>query len=269
MEEQYGRARYAWSVARAVPLGLVIWAGRGFNGRIQPPKGEESRVRVLVVEDERRMAELIQRGLAGEGIDSDLSYTGEDAVRAVAEQRYDAILLDVMLPGIDGFETCGRIRAAGVSVPVLMLTARESVADRVAGLDSGADDYMLKPFAFAELLARLRALQRRSIPVREGVLRVDDLRLDPVSRRVQRDGVDIALSPREYAVLEALMQRPEEVVSRQALMHAVWGDDRETSSNIVDVYVKHLRSKIDEPFGVRTLETVRGLGYRLRMTGTR
>jgi two-component system OmpR family response regulator len=226
-------------------------------------------VRVLIVEDEQRMADLLRRGLTAEAIDVDVAATGEDALRHTGQTAYDVILLDVMLPGIDGFETCRRIRKAGLGVPVLMLTARESVDDRVAGLDSGADDYMLKPFAFAELLARLRALQRRAGPGRDAVLQVDDLRLDPVSRRVERDGTEIALSPTEYAVLEALMRRPEEVVSRDALVTSVWGQEREPRSNIVDVYIGHLRHKIDEPFGRRSLETVRGAGYRLRMGGSR
>ena len=226
-------------------------------------------VRVLVVEDEQRMAELLRLGLTGEGLDVDVAATGEDALESAGQASYDAIVLDVMLPGIDGFETCRRLRGNGVAVPVLMLTARESVEDRVAGLDSGADDYMMKPFAFAELLARLRALRRRGVPAREDVIQVDDLRLDPVSRRVDRDGTEILLSPTEYAVLEALMRRPEQVVSRDALIESVWGLEREARSNIVDVYIKHLRHKIDEPFGRRSLETVRGAGYRLRMTAGR
>ena len=215
------------------------------------------------------MAELLRLGLTGEGLDVDVAATGEDALESAGRASYDAIVLDVMLPGIDGFETCRRLRGNGVAVPVLMLTARESVEDRVAGLDSGADDYMMKPFAFAELLARLRALRRRGVPAREDVIQVDDLRLDPVSRRVDRDGTEILLSPTEYAVLEALMRRPEQVVSRDALIESVWGLEREARSNIVDVYIKHLRHKIDEPFGRRSLETVRGAGYRLRMTSGR
>jgi len=226
-------------------------------------------MRVLVVEDERGLADGLRAGIEAEGFAVDVARDGTDGLWMAREQPYDAIVLDVMLPGIDGFETCRRLRGNGVAVPVLMLTARESVEDRVAGLDSGADDYMMKPFAFAELLARLRALRRRGVPAREDVIQVDDLRLDPVSRRVDRDGTEILLSPTEYAVLEALMRRPEQVVSRDALIESVWGLEREARSNIVDVYIKHLRHKIDEPFGRRSLETVRGAGYRLRMTAGR
>jgi len=225
--------------------------------------------RILIVEDEANIVVSLEFLLGQEGHQVKVATSGEEALALFPEYRPDLVLLDVMLPGIDGFETCRRLRGNGVAVPVLMLTARESVEDRVAGLDSGADDYMMKPFAFAELLARLRALRRRGVPAREDVIQVDDLRLDPVSRRVDRDGTEILLSPTEYAVLEALMRRPEQVVSRDALIESVWGLEREARSNIVDVYIKHLRHKIDEPFGRRSLETVRGAGYRLRMTAGR
>jgi two-component system OmpR family response regulator len=222
---------------------------------------------VLIVEDERRMAQLIRRGLLAEGFDADIVSSGESALHAAARERYDAILLDIMLPGIDGLETCRRMRDAGVAAPVLMLTARESVEDRVAGLDSGADDYLMKPFAFDELLARLRALRRRGHRPAGGILEVGDLRLDPVAQRVRRGDVEIALSPIEYAVLHVLMQRPEQVLSREELLRLAWGSTEERRSNLVDVHVRHLRTKIDEPFGRRSLETVRGRGYRLRMQG--
>jgi two-component system OmpR family response regulator len=222
---------------------------------------------VLVVEDEPRMAQLIRRGLVAEGFGAEIVSTGEDALRLAAAEPYDAILLDIMLPGIDGFETCRRLREAGVAAPVLMLTARESVEDRVAGLDSGADDYLMKPFAFKELVARLRALQRRGHRLADAVLEVDDLRLDPVAQRVHRGEVEIALSPIEYAVLHVLLQRPEQVLSRQDILRLAWGTTEAKSSNLVDVHVKHLRQKIDAPFGRRSLETVRGRGYRLRMQG--
>jgi two-component system OmpR family response regulator len=182
-------------------------------------------------------------------------------VRAV---DYDAIVLDVMLPGIDGFETCRQIRGTGARAPVLMLTARDSVEDRVAGLDSGADDYLVKPFAFAELLARLRALARRGSLERPSVLEVGDLRLDPATRRVWRGSTPIQLSAKEFALLETFMRRPDEVLSRLHLLEHAWDYAYENRSNVVDVYIGHLRNKIDEPFGRRSLETVRGAGYRLR-----
>jgi len=221
----------------------------------------------LVVEDEVKMAALIRRGLSEQGLTVDVAGAGEEAIGMARASNYDAIVLDVMLPGIDGFETCRRLREAGVAAPVLMLTARESVEDRVAGLDSGADDYLMKPFAFKELVARLRALQRRGHRLADAVLEVDDLRLDPVAQRVHRGEVEIALSPIEYAVLHVLLQRPEQVLSRQDILRLAWGTTEAKSSNLVDVHVKHLRQKIDAPFGRRSLETVRGRGYRLRMQG--
>ena len=178
--------------------------------------------------------------------------------------EYDAIVLDVMLPGISGFETCRRLRTNGVWAPVLMLTARDSVEDRVAGLDMGADDYVVKPFAFAELLARLRALVRRGDPERPSVLEVGELRLDPATRRVWRGDTEIKLSSKEFAVLETFMRRPDEVLSRLHLLEHAWDFAYDNKSNIVDVYIRHLRHKIDRPFGRASLETVRGAGYRLR-----
>jgi two-component system, OmpR family, response regulator len=177
------------------------------------------------------------------------------------------IVLDVMLPGIDGFETCRRLRKNGIWAPVLMLTARDSVEDRVAGLDTGADDYLVKPFAFAELLARLRALARRGDSERPTVLEVGDLRLDPATREVRRGDQEIGLSAKEFALLETFMRRPGEVLSRLQLLEHAWDFAYENRSNVVDVYVRHLRRKIDEPFGRRSLETVRGAGYRLRRDG--
>ena len=177
---------------------------------------------------------------------------------------YDALVLDLMLPGIDGLEVCRRLRAAGVWTPVLMLTARDAVEDRVAGLDAGADDYLPKPFAFDELLARLRALVRRGRPERPVVLEVGDLRLDPASRRAWRGDVELELSGKELAVLETFARFPGQVLSRQQLADHAWDDGFEHRSNVIDVYVRYLREKIDRPFGLRTLETVRGSGYRLR-----
>src|SRR5436305_193914 len=224
-------------------------------------------MRVLVVEDETRMASLIRRGLTGEGLSADVAASGEDALWMAESHDYDAIVLDVMLPGIDGFETCRRLRSARVWAPVLMLTARDAVEDRVAGLDTGADDYLVKPFAFAELLARLRALARRGGQERPNVLKVGDLRLDPATREVRRGDLEIRLSAKEFALLETFMRRPGEVLSRLHLLEHAWDFAYDNRSNVVDVYVRHLRRKIDEPFERQSLETVRGAGYRLRADG--
>jgi two-component system OmpR family response regulator len=221
-------------------------------------------VRVLIVEDEPKMAALLRRGLAEEGAVADVADRGEDALWMAAATAFDAIVLDVMLPGIDGFETCRRLREARVWTPVLMLTARGEVEDRVAGLDGGADDYLVKPFELAELGARLRALARRGPRERPAVLTVGNLRLDPAQRRVWRGETEIALSATELALLEAFMRRPGEVLSRLALLEAGWDSAYENRSNVVAVYVGYLRNKIDRPFGRRDIETVRGGGYRLR-----
>jgi two-component system OmpR family response regulator len=222
-------------------------------------------MRVLIVEDELRMASLIRRGLAKEGLSPDVAATGEDALWMAGANAYDAIVLDVMLPGISGFETCRRLRNDGIWAPVLMLTARDSVEDRVAGLDTGADDYLVKPFAFAELLARLRALTRRGELERPIILEVGDLRLDPATREVWLGDNEITLSAKEFALLETFMRRPGEVLSRLHLLEHAWDFAYENRSNVVDVYVRHLRNKIDEPFGRNSLQTVRGAGYRLRV----
>jgi two-component system, OmpR family, response regulator len=224
-------------------------------------------MRVLIVEDEAKMAGLIRRGLGEEGIAVDVVGRGEDALWRAEATGYDAIVLDVMLPGIDGFEVCRRLREAGVWSPILMLTARDSVADRVAGLDRGADDYLTKPFSYAELLARLRALFRRGAEERPAELVVGGLRLDPATRRVWRGDVEVALSPKEFAVLETLMRRPGQPLSRFQLLEHAWDYEYENRSNIVDAYVRLLRSKIDRPFGTDSIETVRGVGYRLREDG--
>jgi two-component system OmpR family response regulator len=224
-------------------------------------------MRVLIVEDELRMASLIRRGLLEEGLAADVAASGEDALWMAEAHDYDAIVLDVMLPGIDGFETCRRLRATAVWAPVLMLTARDAVEDRVAGLDTGADDYLVKPFAFAELLARLRALVRRGDPERPNVLQVGDLTLDPAAREVRRGNDEILLSAKEFSLLETFMRRPGEVLSRLHLLEHAWDFAYENRSNVIDVYIRHLRRKIDEPFGRRSLETVRGAGYRLRADG--
>ncbi len=226
-------------------------------------------MRVLIVEDELRMAGLIRRGLTHEGMAADVAANGNDALVRASAHDYDAVVLDVMLPDLDGFEVCRRLRTGGIWSPVLMLTARDSVEDRVAGLDSGADDYLVKPFAFAELLARLRALARRGETGRPAVLTVGDLRLDPATREVTRDSAPIPLSAKEFALLETFMRRPGEVLSRFHLLEHAWDFAYENRSNVVDVYVRRLRRKVDEPFGMQSLETVRGAGYRLRREDVR
>lgn len=226
-----------------------------------------SALRVLVVEDEPKMARLLQRGLREEGVAVDVAFTGEEAVSTASVVEYDAVLLDVMLPGIDGFETCRRLRKQGVWAPVLMVTARDGVEDRVAGLDGGADDYLVKPFSFDELTARLRALVRRAPGERPAVLTVGDLRLDPASRQVWRGSDEITLSTKEFAILEMFMRRPGQVLSRGQFLEHVWDFAYDNRSNVVDVYVRYLREKVDRPFGTVAIETVRGVGYRLRAGG--
>jgi two-component system OmpR family response regulator len=210
------------------------------------------------------MASLVRRGLTEEGHAADVAGTGEDALWMAAAHSYDAIVLDVMLPGRDGFETCRELRKAGVWSPVLMLTARDAVDDRVSGLDAGADDYLTKPFSFAELLARLRALVRRGSVERPAELAVGDLRLDPAARRVWRGAAEVPLSPKEFALLEAFMRRPGQTLTRLQLLENAWDFAYENRSNVIDVYVRYLREKVDRPFGVQSIETVRGVGYRLR-----
>jgi two-component system, OmpR family, response regulator len=221
-------------------------------------------MRVLVVEDEVKMAGLIRRGLDEEGHAADIAATGEDALWMAQAHPYDAIVLDVMLPRLSGFETCKQLRNAGVWAPVLMLTSRDAVEDRISGLDSGADDYLTKPFSFAELLARLRALARRGSVERPATLEVGDLRLDPATRNAWRGEHEIALSPKEFALLETFMRRPGQVLTRFQLLEHAWDFAYENRSNVVDVYVRYLREKIDRPFGRSSIETVRGVGYRLR-----
>lgn len=221
-------------------------------------------MRVLVVDDEPQLLSLISRGLTADGIVVDVSANGEQAVWMAGATEYDAIVLDVMMPGLDGFATCRRLRESDVWAPVLMLSARDAVADRVAGLDGGADDYLSKPFALNELSARLRALARRGQRERPTVLRVGDLELDPASREVHRGDVLISLSPREFGVLSALMRHPGQVLDRYQLLEAAWGHEYEHRSNVIDVYINYLRRKIDKPFGTRSIETVRGLGYRIK-----
>jgi two-component system OmpR family response regulator len=221
-------------------------------------------MRVLIVEDQPKLAALLARGLREEGHAADVAARGEDALWMAPAASYDAIVLDIMLPGIDGFETCRRLRQNEVWTPVLMLTARDAVGDRITGLDAGGDDYLAKPFSFDELLARLRALTRRAPAERPVAVAVGDLRLDPAAHRIWRGESEIELSAKEFALLELLMRRPGSVLTRSQLLEGAWDMSYERRSNIVDVYIRHLREKIDRPFGTETIETVRGVGYRLR-----
>ena len=225
-------------------------------------------MRVLVVEDEVRMAGVLQRALKEEGHAVDVAGDGPQGLWLATENQYAAIVLDVMLPGMDGFELCRRLRESGAWAPVLMLTARDAVTDRVRGLDAGADDYLVKPFSLMELAARLRALARRDGRVRTPVLIEGDLRLDPAAKRAWRAGTELHLSPKEYSLLEFFLRHPGQVLTRSQIIEAVWDFAYDGGSNVVDQYVNYLRRKIDGPFGRRDLETVRGMGYRLRQAGS-
>jgi two-component system OmpR family response regulator len=224
-------------------------------------------MRALVVEDEVKRAALIRRGLVEEGYAADVARTGEEALWMARATPYDAIVLDVMLPGRNGLEVCRSLRESGVWSPILMLTARDGVEDKVSGLDSGADDYLSKPFSFAELLARLRALTRRGPSERPAVLEVGTLRLDPATRQAWRGEAEVDLSTKEFALLETFMRNPGDVLTRLDLLEHAWDYGYENRSNVVDVYVRYLRAKIDRPFAVDSIETVRGVGYRLRRDG--
>jgi two-component system OmpR family response regulator len=224
-------------------------------------------MRLLVVEDELKMAGLLVRGLREDGHAVDVARTGGDALWMGQAVEYDVVVLDLMLPGLDGVSVCRAWRENGVWTPVLMLTARDGVEDRVAGLDAGADDYLSKPFSFAELNARLRALARRGVPERPAVVEVGDLRLDPATRQIWRGDVEIQLSTKEFALLETLMRRAGLVLSRLQLLEHAWDYAYENRSNVVDVYIRYLREKVDRPFGRESIETVRGAGYRLRKDG--
>jgi len=221
-------------------------------------------MRILVVEDEPKMAGLLRRGLVEEGYAVDVAANGTDGLWAGTESPYDGVVLDLMLPDVDGFEVCRALRARGRWMPVLMLTARDAVADRVTGLDGGADDYLTKPFAFSELFARLRALIRRGPSERPAVLRIADLALDPAARRVTRAGAQVDLTAKEFAVLELLMRRAGEVLTRSEILEHAWDFAYDGDSNVVDVYIRYLREKVDRPFARRSIETIRGSGYRLR-----
>lgn len=219
---------------------------------------------MLVVDDELRTAALLRRGLCEQGYAVDVAHEAEDAMWRATEFRYSVVVLDVLLPGMDGFEVCRRLRASGCWAPVLLLTARDEVEDRVQGLDAGADDYLTKPFSFSELTARIRALIRRGSAERPVVLQVGDLRLDAARRQVWMGQVEVELSAKEFALLELFLRHPGQVLSRTRILEHVWDYAYDGGSNVVDQYVRYLRRKIDRPFGVVCLETVRGAGYRLR-----
>src|SRR5438270_718320 len=220
-------------------------------------------MRILLVEDEIKMARAVRRGLEQEGYGVDVVADGDEALFRATEQDYDAIVLDVMLPGRDGFEVCRTLREGGRWAPVLMLTARDAVEDRIRGLDAGADDYLVKPFAFGELLARLRALIRRGPQERPAVLEVGDVTLDPAAHRVTRAGQSVELSAREFALLEYLMRNPGDVLTRRQILEHVWDYNYDGLSNVVDVYVGYLRKKLERPFGRPLIRTIRGVGYAM------
>jgi two-component system OmpR family response regulator len=224
-------------------------------------------MRVLVVEDEKRLADGLRKGLEAEGFAVDVALDGTDGLWMAREHAYDAVVLDIMLPGMNGHKVCATLRQEGVWTPVLVLTAKDGEWDEVETLDTGADDYLTKPFAYAVLVARLRALLRRGARERPVVLEAGDIRLDPAARRAWRGGAEVELTPRELALLEFLLHRRGEVVSKREILEHVWDYDFEGDSNIVEVYVWHLRNKLDRPFGRDTIHTVRGAGYRLVADG--
>jgi two-component system OmpR family response regulator len=222
-------------------------------------------MRVLLAEDNEKLSSLLQRGLSRVGMVIDVADRGPDAVSMAALAQYDVIVLDVMLPGADGFEVCRRLRSGGHGTPILMLTARGAVRDRVAGLEAGADDYMAKPFVVDELVARLRALARRGPITKPPVLIAGDLKLDPAQQRVWRGDIEVELTTKPFLLLEALMERPGDLLSRTALLERCWDMNHESRSNVVDAQIRQLRDSIDRPFGAKSIETVRGAGYRLRV----
>jgi DNA-binding response OmpR family regulator len=225
-------------------------------------------VRLLVVEDDVRLNHGLTAALSKEGYIVDAAFDGEDG-QALAEMGiYDAIILDILLPKRDGIDVCRALRRQRLMTPILLLTARDAIDDRVRGLDSGADDYLIKPFAFQELLARVRALVRRAMPEPSVALMAADLVADPATHRVQRAGVDLELTPKEFALLEYFLRHPDQILSRQLLESHVWRYDFASESNVVEVGVRRLRRKIDDPFAIKLLETVRGVGYRLRVPRT-
>ena len=224
-------------------------------------------MRILLVDDEVRLADGVRRGLEAEGMVVDVAHRGTDGLALAADHDYDAIVLDVMMPGMSGYLVCRELRAEGDWTPVLFLTAKDGEWDEVEGLDTGGDDWLTKPFSYPVLVARLRALVRRGVRERPAVLEAGDLRLDPAARRVFRGAEEIVLTARELSVLDFLMRRRGEAVTKREVIANVWGDDFDGDPNIVEVYVGHLRAKIDRPFGREAIETVRGTGYRLSGTG--
>lgn len=225
-------------------------------------------MRVLLVEDEAKIADFIRKGLTEHGYAVDVAYDGEEALDWPSVADFDVIVLDVMLPIRDGLEVCRMLRQRGVRTPVLMLTAKDAVEDRVLGLDSGADDYLVKPFAFAELLARLRALARRQPAVLGSVLQLADLVLDTATRQVSRSGTALELTTKEYAILEYLMRHPNQVLTRTMIAEHVWNYDFDNASNVIDVHIRNLRRKVDDPFPAKLIQTVRGVGYRITRAST-
>jgi len=223
-------------------------------------------MRILLVEDNRRLNNSLRMSLVEDGYAVDPAFDGLEGEELARSAAYDAIILDIMLPNKDGFEVCRELRANRINTPILMLTARDAVEDRVNGLDSGADDYLVKPFSLSELRARLRALMRRESSDRAGVLAVADLSLDPATHRVTRAGQEIQLTTKEYALLEYFMRNPDRLISREMAESHIWSYDFEGTSNVVDVYVRRLRRKIDDPFETKLFETIRGAGYRLCRT---
>ena len=225
-------------------------------------------MRILLVEDEPQIADFIARGLSENGHSVDIARDGEEALEWPSAADFDIIVLDVMLPSIDGVEVCRTLRGQGLRTPILMLTARDAVEDRVRGLDSGADDYLIKPFAFAELLARVRALSRREPALLGTMLEVGDLVMDTATRRVTRSGAELELTAKEFALLEYLMRHPNQVLSRTVIAEHIWNYDFDNVTNVIDVHVKNLRKKIDEGFEGKLIQTVRGAGYRLSARAT-
>jgi DNA-binding response OmpR family regulator len=244
----------------------VCLAGRRtkWRGAILDGRTEVAHVRVLVVEDEPRIAAYVRRGLEEHGFAVDTAHTGLEALSWAETVPFDLIVLDILLPELDGISVCRELRKRGCRAPILMLTARQEIEDRVEGLDAGADDYLVKPFALRELVARLRALARRGTDTpRNPVLALDDLRMDTVSRQVTRGGGVIKLTAKEYAVLECLLRQPERVLTRNQIAEQVWNYDDYNPSNVIDVYIRNLRRKLDDPFSLKLIHTVRGAGYRL------
>ncbi len=221
-------------------------------------------MRILLVEDNQRLSDSLRRSLTDDGYAVDAAYDGQEGEELAEMTAYDLIILDVMLPRRDGFEVCRSLRENRVKTPILMLTARDALTDRVSGLDSGADDYLVKPFEMDELRARLRALLRRESDDKSSVLAIADLKLDPATHFVERGGQPIELTSREYALLEYLMRNPNRLITRQMAENSLWSYDASVASNVVDVYIRRLRRKVDDPFELKLIETIRGSGYRMK-----